>query len=344
VRDFSREYPVGKSIICILFFLIIPVCSGPKTGDSIPFLENRPFNKSLLLAVLPISDVSNFKGKWNLRRDVPAYIAKELSTYYKLLNFQKLISYTKNHEMPGKSQFSNRELKKIATEFNLNYLLLGRINKYFTHKTTTGIGSLGGAKHYISIIHYDLMLYDSARDSIVLSSNFKVRKQRPLLRINYYKLSEDEDQYLRLKDTEFGSALFDSTIAGSAMKELCKKIDEGLTKFLMHRVITEPEPARKQKKKVRVSSVSKIVSIDSKDTAIVYLNSGFKDNIYIGEKFDIFSEGEEISDPETGRILGRTENKVGELVIDFIKADHFCKAKITKRDGPVTIGCFIHIK
>lgn len=47
----------------------------------------------------------------------------------------------------------------------------------------------------------------------------------------------------------------------------------------------------------------------------VYLNAGLDAGVEIGQKLQVFSQGEEIKDPTTGLVLGREESEVGVIKI-----------------------------
>ncbi len=326
-----------RKICAILLALWPPLVA--QGSDSIAFLENRSISRTLLIAQLPVKDNSGFSGRWRLKEDIPRYISRYLSAYYKMVSYEKCMAFLKTQNRNWAPPFTSSTQKQNCGNFQLSLLLGGEIEKFFIHKGVAGVGSLGGAKHYLGIVHYRLKIFDPSVDSLVLDEKIQIKKSVPLVRVNYYRLSDDEDQFLRLNETDFGSPLFDSTIAGNIMKDLCKKIDEALLKSLVRNpmsVSAAPPPSP------TVYTV-KIVGFDESDSNIVYLNAGFKEQIVINEKFDVFSEGEIVKNPENGEILGKKDKKVGELVILFVKADHFCKAKIVQKDTSINTRCYIQI-
>ncbi|MFH1761781.1 MAG: hypothetical protein ABIA63_11840 [bacterium] len=329
-------------VFCLIFCLGISITFASHNPK--PDLENRQQYNSIILGLLPATDVSGFKGKWKLSKGIPGYISRYLSNYFEICKFDKIYKHTIKNKMPGKAMFSIDELKSVSDEFNLNYLIYGKIEKFFIHKSTAGIGSLGGAKHYLGIIHYKLMIYNSQSHSIVLKKEISIRKQQPLVRINYYKLSDDEDQYLRLNNTEFGSALYDSTIAGSITKELCERIDKEIQNQIRIDYKNSNIPGKLPINKENRVKIARIVSFGENDSGTVYINAGFNDNIYINQKFEVFDVGKEIKDPETGMKLGNADIKVGLIEVDFIKASHFSKARVIKSTSPIKQGNYIYIR
>ncbi|PKP64191.1 MAG: hypothetical protein CVT85_11780 [Alphaproteobacteria bacterium HGW-Alphaproteobacteria-7] len=62
------------------------------------------------------------------------------------------------------------------------------------------------------------------------------------------------------------------------------------------------------------------------DDATVVINRGLRDNIKIGDRFLVFGEGEEISDPDTGENLGVVEIVRGRVKVSHVQ-DKICTAK-----------------
>ncbi|MFA5779937.1 MAG: CsgG/HfaB family protein [Elusimicrobiota bacterium] len=67
----------------------------------------------------------------------------------------------------------------------------------------------------------------------------------------------------------------------------------------------------------------------------IYLDAGKESNLKLGTKLVIFNQGKEIRSPDTGLVIGRTEEKVGELeVVDYF-GENGSTAKVIKGSKPV---------
>ena len=66
-------------------------------------------------------------------------------------------------------------------------------------------------------------------------------------------------------------------------------------------------------------TIAKIV-----DRSMVIVNRGSKDGVKLGMKFVVFAEADDITDPETGKPLGKWE-----LVKGYIQAAHVQEAMAT---------------
>lgn len=58
---------------------------------------------------------------------------------------------------------------------------------------------------------------------------------------------------------------------------------------------------------------------------IIYINAGRENGIQIGDKFDVFKEGEAIIDPESGMSLGSETTRIGEVEVVAVE-EKFSKA------------------
>lgn len=69
----------------------------------------------------------------------------------------------------------------------------------------------------------------------------------------------------------------------------------------------------------------KIIGVNA--NGVVSINRGEGGGIAVGEEFDVFTEGEELVDPDTGEVLGSEETKIGRIRVEQILAK-FSKCSI----------------
>jgi len=86
----------------------------------------------------------------------------------------------------------------------------------------------------------------------------------------------------------------------------------------------------------------KVLKVNTDGTLL--MKPGSEGNVEIGQEFDIFREGEELKDPDTGASLGSEETKVGSIkVIEDALKGKASKAKIT--DGQdIKVGDIVRQK
>ncbi|MFH0948673.1 MAG: CsgG/HfaB family protein [Elusimicrobiota bacterium] len=67
----------------------------------------------------------------------------------------------------------------------------------------------------------------------------------------------------------------------------------------------------------------------------IYLDAGQESNLKLGTKLVVFSQGKEIRSPDTGMIIGRTEQKLGEIeVVDYF-GENGATANVVNGSKPV---------
>ena len=67
----------------------------------------------------------------------------------------------------------------------------------------------------------------------------------------------------------------------------------------------------------------------------IYLDAGQESNLKLGTKLVVYRQGKEIRSPDTGMVIGKTEEKVGEIeVVDYF-GDNGSTAKVVKGSKPV---------
>lgn len=71
----------------------------------------------------------------------------------------------------------------------------------------------------------------------------------------------------------------------------------------------------------------------------IYINAGERNNVSVGDTFNVYSAGEPLIDPDTGETLGFEESKIGTIKVTSIQ-EKFSKA--TKLSGgTISKGCII---
>lgn len=77
--------------------------------------------------------------------------------------------------------------------------------------------------------------------------------------------------------------------------------------------------------KVMVAFPMKVVTVDAAGT--VFLSYGKGTGIRVGDRCSVLGEGTELTDPDTGEVLGRTDAEVARVEVISVEAK-FCRAKL----------------
>ena len=83
----------------------------------------------------------------------------------------------------------------------------------------------------------------------------------------------------------------------------------------------------------------KVVTIDKNGDAMLNYGNGL---LQEGDVLEVFSQGEEFIDPDTGEVLGREEELIGKLSVFDVQA-RFSKAKILEKNSSIETGAIARI-
>ncbi|MEZ6185138.1 MAG: CsgG/HfaB family protein [Planctomycetota bacterium] len=119
---------------------------------------------------------------------------------------------------------------------------------------------------------------------------------------------------------ETGSAVYKGRTKTSARPEL----DGGPSKVAIDQIQRDVVEALVIKV---INAVYPVRVIGVNANGVVSINRGEGGGINVGEEYDVFTEGEELVDPDTGEVLGSEETKIGRIRVDEILAK-FSKCSI----------------
>lgn len=292
----------AKIRFLFLVFLFINIASAQKT------------------AVLPFRDKSGFKGNWRLSSGIQKYLMEYLEEDVDLASYQVVTDQLKAREINSLNFARDENIEKASSVLSARFLIAGTINNFYVNIKMAGNSKAGGYKHYSGGVELDVKIYDSAEKKWIDSFPVKIDKVDKGMRINMpAKLSECEENYYQMKRRKFGSEPFKKTVAGMVMDEACKQI-KGRLEIKM----AASDSTEKKRKPAKVI-IGKIVDVAGQTA---YINLGFEDSVYTGEKLTVYREGKVLLDPDTGDTLGVSDVDVGQVEIVFIKSRHLSSTKI----------------
>ncbi|MBI2420403.1 MAG: hypothetical protein HYV28_21285 [Ignavibacteriales bacterium] len=90
-----------------------------------------------------------------------------------------------------------------------------------------------------------------------------------------------------------------------------------------------------------VAATGEILLYDTQ-SGETFINLGSNSQLAVGDKLIVFKQGVALKDPQSGEILGYTDEKITELIISEIRGPKLCLAVNNKRD--VILGKGLKIK
>ncbi len=302
-------------IICVLlifFVLIISVVGFAKPQTSNTF------------AILPLIDKTDFKHKkWNLTNDfAKAFIdTLEKNGAHLVANLATVDSFLKQHSIRSYKYDNEATLKNIAHHLKVDYVIVGTIQQFSLSRVNLGNPMLGGYESYECTMSVEFFVYDDAE-------NIKTESRTCLSVVNQKELGltlllKPSDKYLnfeRLDEIEFASPEFKNSIFGIALKKLKGEFVHHLSQLLPDYFTKTASQNQDDENYFE----AQIVFIRNGD---VYVNVGSSDNVHEGDVLPVYAEGEEITDPDSGEILGYSDKYIGKIKILKVKDRHLSLAK-----------------
>ncbi|MBN97759.1 MAG: hypothetical protein CME16_00720 [Gemmatimonadetes bacterium] len=288
-------------------------------GDS-----TAPLSQTLLF--VPFKDLSKYKGPWDIYSQIPRGLSDTLQSYdfFRTIPIDSVLARLKGREFngriaPEKALFWGREL-------NADYVVLGEIED-LSMKRFRATVPIGGYRSYQGIASVTLKLFkviDGRSHGEVRGDGETDEKKYGVT--NPAAFVKFEKEYLLLGELEWGSDEFHQTLLGQATGLCLQNLAAELANLI------RPPP------KLTVSE-PKIIDIDG---ARAYINIGLAEGIQNGDKFGVWDEGRELTDPETGVFLGRAlSRRIGVLQVEQVLGDRLSLVKIISGQENIQKGYLV---
>lgn len=275
------------------------------------------------IAILDFVNISGFKGKWEISRNFPCSLAEKIlkTKKYYLVNEKDKINL-KQIELD-----KEENLFVLATQMNADFIIGGKIKEFRIDKTGAYVSAsgdlaiMGGGKQFCVYLKEEIWIYEKLSSKIILKETFEEKKIDTNIIFTPFGIVSPEinkQELYVLKNIEYGSEEFKHTLVAKTINDLNQKIIEKI-------LIVCPS-----------AEIKELTNVLLVEDNFVYVNMGSDDEIKIGDKLTVYEKGKEIIDEKTGKILGYTDKKVGQIEVVTIKSSKLCKAKII--EGKVSKG------
>ncbi|WP_143713111.1 hypothetical protein [Candidatus Kryptobacter tengchongensis] len=266
------------------------------------------------IAFIPFEDISGFKGKWNLKVEIPRYLGDFVLKFYgvEVFSVDSVVGVASEMGVGVRDAFLFSELKR---RFGVEYVFGGKVLTFKVSRFMTGFPLMAGYESYNAEIEIEIEVFDplTGERGIVFGISGEV-KERGLGLTFLGKPTEKYSEFYSLDLLKFGSSEFNETIVGEAMKKSGMEFALRLKKYFPEII----EDARGEiADKVSGATELKAVVIEGMillvgKQELVYVNLGRKDGIVSGMVLYVF-DGDE---------------KVGELEVVDVVDEHFSSCRI----------------
>ena len=194
-----------------------------------------------------------------------------------------------NNEADG--DYSTNNLIPRGQMLSAKYSAFGTITRFETDRKQKGFSIVGGNESLTMKITLDLRLVDNESGTVVSSDQVTG------------SINSDSSQVGLLG---FGTASENQGAIGALLDDLSKNV--------VAKIVSTLWPI-------------KIISVNA-DEKVVMVNAG-ESVVPVGSRLAVYAQGEQVTDPETGEVLGSQETTVGEIEV-FETTPRFSKCKIIK--------------
>lgn len=267
------------------------------------------------IAFIPFDDLSNYKGKWNLKVEVPRYLGDFVFKFYGMtvLPIDSVLKVKESMKVDFKDAFLFSELNK---RFGVEYIIGGKIITFSINRFMTGFPLTAGYESYNATVELEAMIFNpltGERSSIF--GVFSEEKERGLGLTLLGKPTEKYSEFYSLDLLKFGSSDFNQTIVGKVMKKAGMEFVLKLKKYIpgVFAGIEEIETETAGETELS-SAVIKGNIIFVQDQNHIYINLGSQDGLISGMTVYVFDGSE----------------KVGELEVVNVIDEHFSLCRIVK--------------
>lgn len=271
-----------------------------------------------IICVMDLEDKSSHGHGWqNVGTGIGEMLVTALAETkkYALIEREKLEAVMAEQRLGASGAVTAQTAAKIGRLLGAQYIVTGAVTEFGVKDSKMGVGGLekvlpfgGGAKVSKNTARaaIDVRAIDTTTAQIVAAAKGEGSKSS----------AEVSADVSIAPSFDFGKEGFDETIIGKAArkavdqvaKELSAKFDEG------------------------GAAAVKIIKIVGNQ---VYINSGSADGEAVGNVYEIYRVGEEMTDPDTGESLGSEEEKVGKAKVVKVNPKYSIaetKAAVQKTD------------
>lgn len=336
---------MSKNGFCIKYFFLLCtvfVFSSNLFSQNIP--DKEFFSSDTVLLFIPFKDESGFNGKWNIKDDIPRYLSVYCRERFRVGVISPLMlkNYALSEGIEEAQITSYKYLAEYARHFKTRYIITGVISECSVTRFMVGDQLTAEYEAFAGEVQFRFTIYDGLKlqtpgSAAVLYEGIAegIEKDKALGITLFGKQTDRTNQYYSLDDLSFGSEMFNRTIIGEAMVRCA---DDFATKLertvpaLSSKVILLPGAVQLDSVKTDSSIIlrrhlitGQVVIVDNDE---VFINLGTADGLKIGDILSVYNEGKELRDPKTNDVLGTNDEKIGDIQIIELRAEHLSLASI----------------
>ncbi len=261
-------------------------------------------------AIIPFEDLSGFRGKWDLKAEIPRYLSDFVFKFYgvEVLPMDSVFDMVKNSDFKNAFLFS-----ELNRKFGVAHIISGKVLTFKVSRFMTGFPLMAGYESYSAEVEIEVEIYNSftGERDVIFGVSGEV-KERGLGITLLGKPTERYSEFYSLDFLKFGSSEFNKTIIGEAMRRAGMEFALRLKRYFPEVISGFSEVLDiSGTTELKVSLVEGMILQIGKQN-IVYVNLGSEDGIISGMTLFVFDGNE----------------KIGELEVVDVINEHFSSCRV----------------
>ncbi len=257
----------------------LPPLKGPKKSIAVMDFENR----------------SGFSGEWTLGDGMSDMLTTALvqANRFIVVERPKIAKILQEQDLTASGRTAKVDVARIGKLIPAQIGVTGAVTEFSFEKQKTGIGFeykhvgvgfVTGAAH----VGINLRMFDTTTGQVLFSERVEKKASYTGIEADYTN-----------KSLAIGGEHFQKTPLGKATHEA---INDAVYRIALNMQ--------------KVPWKGSIVMVQGEK---IIINCGKREGIVPGQKFIVYSKGEELTDPETGEILGAEESRAGSVSVVQVK-------------------------
>ncbi|MBI5806606.1 hypothetical protein HZA73_11300 [candidate division TA06 bacterium] len=266
------------------------------------------------VAVMDFEDKTGHGG-WHIGSGMADMLTTALvkSGKFMVIERQQLAKIMQEQSLGMSGAVTPQSAAQVGKLLGVELMVTGSVNEFGEKSSKVG-GSVGssvskgmfglnrlGVETKTARVGLDVRLVNTTTGEIVAADGIAEDESKKGVDVGTDEFSFSNDTH------------FDETLAGKATRKAVNKIIEMITGAMD-----------------KVAWTGMVLKVNADKTLM--LKPGALGGVKVGDKFTVYSKGEEVIDPETGLSLGAEESQAGTIEVIEAK-DQYAKAKILTGSG-----------
>ncbi len=265
------------------------------------------------LAVMDFEDKTGH-GSWHIGSGMADMLTTALvkSGKFMVIERQQLEAVLKEQAMGLSGAITPQSAAQVGKLLGVELMVIGSVNEFGEKEGRVGgsvgskLGSKLGGIHRVGVesktarVGLDIRLVNTTTGEIVAAEGIAEEETKKGLDVGHDEFSFSND------------AGWDQTLAGKATRKAVNKVVELVTKSMD-----------------KLPWCGKVLKAGA---GSIMIKPGADGGVKVGDVFVVYSQGEEIIDPDTGISLGSEEKKAGSIEVVEVK-DKYATAKLVTGSG-----------